>query len=101
MQAPTPEFIDVSAPLFADVVLRWRQYVKGHILSSLLVMNLNAADMPVGYYNIYARNASIAKPSSEMLYLNDTSAIVNSDQNGDNQITGSDVTAVYNIILGI
>jgi hypothetical protein len=36
MQAPTPEFIDVSAPLFADVVLRWRQYVKGHILSSLL-----------------------------------------------------------------
>lgn len=57
-------------------------------------MNLNVADMPVGYYNIYARNASIAKPSSEMLYLNDTSAIVNGDQNGDNQITGSDVTAV-------
>lgn len=101
MQAPTPEFIDVSAPFFADVVLRWRQYVKGHILSSLLVMNLNVADMPVGYYNIYARNASIAKPSSEMLYLNDTSAIVNGDQNGDNQITGSDVTAVYNIIIGI
>ena len=101
MQAPTPEFIDVSAPLFADVVLRWRQYVKGHILSSLLVMNLNVADMPVGYYNIYARNASIAKPSSEMLYLNDTSTIVNGDQNGDNQITGSDVTAVYNIIRGI
>ena len=101
MQAPTPEFIDVSAPLFADVGLRWRQYVKGHILSSLLVMNLNVADMPVGYYNIYARNASIAKPSSEMLYLNDTSTIVNGDQNGDNQITGSDVTAVYNIILGI
>lgn len=101
MQAPTPEFIDVSAPLFADVVLRWRQYVKDHILSSLLVMNLNVADMPVGYYNIYARNASITKPSSEMLYLNDTSAIVNGDQNGDNQITGSDVTAVYNIILGI
>ncbi len=64
-------------------------------------MNLNVADMPVGYYNIYARNASIAKPSSEMLYLNDTSTIVNGDQNGDNQITGSDVTAVYNIILGI
>jgi len=36
MQAPTPEVTDVGTPLFADVMLRWRQYVKGHTLSSLL-----------------------------------------------------------------
>jgi hypothetical protein len=29
MQVPTPEFADVGAQLFADVMLRWRQHVKG------------------------------------------------------------------------
>ena len=37
MQAPTPEFTDMGAPLFAGVMLELRQYVKGHTLSSLLV----------------------------------------------------------------
>ena len=36
MQAPTSEFTDAGAPLFADIMLRWRQYVKGHILSLCL-----------------------------------------------------------------
>lgn len=35
MQAPIPELTDEGAPLFADIMLRWGQYVKGHTLSSL------------------------------------------------------------------
>ena len=35
------------------------------------------------------------------ILYNDSSAIVNGDQNGDGVVTGSDVTAVYNIILGL
>ena len=31
---------------------------------------------------------------------NDASAIVNGDQDGDGNITSSDVTAVYNLLLG-
>ena len=37
MQAPTPEFTDVGASLFAGVMLQLLQYVKGHTLFSLLV----------------------------------------------------------------
>ena len=37
MQAPTPEFTDVGASLFAGVMLQLLQYVKSHTLSSLLV----------------------------------------------------------------
>ena len=34
------------------------------------------------------------------LLNNDDSAIINGDLNGDGNITSSDVTIVYNIILG-
>lgn len=70
-------------------------------------MNLNVADMPVGYYNIYARNASIAKPSSEMLYLNDTTlpivisrSFLLGDANGDGTVDVADYVVTANRLVG-
>lgn len=74
---------------------------------TLLTLNLNVGDMAVGYYNIYARNTSIAKPSSEMLYLNDiTLPIIISrcfllgDANGDGTVDVADYVVTANKLVG-
>lgn len=74
---------------------------------TLMTMNLYVGDLAVGYYNIYARNASIAKPSSEMLYLNDmTLPIVISrcyllgDANGDGMVDVADYVVTTNKLVG-
>ena len=74
---------------------------------TLLTMNLNVGDMAIGYYNINARNASIAKPSSEMLYLNDlTLPIIISrsyllgDANGDGSVDVADYVVTANKLVG-
>ena len=74
---------------------------------TLMTMNLYVGDMTLGYYNIFARNASIAKPSSEMLYLNDlTLPIIISrcyllgDANGDGMVDVADYVVTANKLVG-
>lgn len=74
---------------------------------TLMTMNLYVGDMTLGYYNIFARNASIAKPSSEMLYLNDlTLPIIISrcyllgDANGDGVVDVADYVVTANKLVG-
>lgn len=74
---------------------------------TLMTLNLNTAAMATGYYTVYARNASIAKPSSEMLYLNDTPLqihIVRSyllgDANGDGEVDVADYVVTANKLVG-
>ena len=64
---------------------------------TLMTIYLDIEDVDAGYYYIYARNASIAKPSSEMLYLNDMSLQINithryllGDANGDGEVDVAD-----------
>lgn len=74
---------------------------------TLLTLNLNVSEMSIGYYNIYARNVSVAKPSSEMLYLNDmTLPIIISrcfllgDANGDGTVDVADYVVTANKLVG-
>lgn len=64
---------------------------------TLMTIHLDIEDVDAGYYYIFARNASIAKPSSEMLYLNDMSLQINithryllGDANGDGEVDVAD-----------
>ena len=70
-------------------------------------IGLSTADMPLGYHNIYARNASAAKPSSELLYLNESVLLVNisrahllGDANGDGIVDVSDYVVTANKLIG-
>lgn len=73
---------------------------------TLMTINLNIEDVDAGYYYIYARNASIAKPSSEMLYLNDMSLQINimhryllGDANGDGMVDVADYVVTTNKLV--
>ncbi len=73
---------------------------------TLMTIYLDIEDVDAGYYYIYARNASIAKPSSEMLYLNDMSLQVNithcyllGDANGDGEVDVADYVVTANKLV--
>ncbi len=74
---------------------------------TLLTLHLGTAAMATGYYTVYARNASVAKPSSEMLYLNDESLQINivrsyllGDANGDGTVDVADYVVTANKLVG-
>lgn len=73
---------------------------------TLMTIHLNINEMAAGYYYINARNASIAKPSSEMLYLNDMSLLINimqryllGDANGDGVVDVADYVVAANKLV--
>ena len=73
---------------------------------TLMTIYLNTEDMAAGYYYIYARNASIAKPSSEMIYLNDVPLQINisrryllGDANGDGDVDVADYVVTANKLV--
>lgn len=73
---------------------------------TLMTIHLDIEDVDAGYYYIYARNASIAKPSSEMLYLNDMSLQINimhryllGDANGDGMVDVADYVVTANKLV--
>lgn len=73
---------------------------------TLMTIYLNINDMVAGYYYINARNASIAKPTSEMIYLNDMSLQINimrryllGDANGDGVVDAADYVVTANKLV--
>lgn len=73
---------------------------------TLMTIHLDIEDVDAGYYYIFARNASIAKPSSEMLYLNDMSLQINimhryllGDANGDGEVDVADYVVTANKLV--